>query len=365
MRRRTFVKSLVAGGIGTLAGRRVRPARAAQIGAKYPGVLDTLRGKIHRWTESLWDPARGGFRQNDRIGVNLMSTTDVAWMRYAVNDPDLCGDHREAWVRWLQRQQDPQTGIVRYNPRDGGLLHSDEHGLWHTVRALNILGAELLHFPETLRGAMSAKGLEAWFDAVDWEANPRGGAHHKVLGLVPLLANIEDPAWVDTFYRMLAKQQNPETGCFPRSMLNVSRTFAYTSIHRATGRMPPNAKKTVDSILNAQKANGFWEGTPQFHTMDATYILVRLPRALRHRQQDAAQALDRLAASLHDYYRENEERIHQETHRVLAIVHTFGLLQEAFPERFPSERPYRFDWDRPAMYAWSLVRRAARGPTAS
>jgi hypothetical protein len=44
----------------------------------------------------------------------------------------------------------------------------------------------------------------------------------------------------------------------------------------------------------------------------------------------------------------------------LAIVHTFGLLQEAFPDRFPSERPYRFDWDKPAMYRCDAIRRATK-----
>ena len=52
---------------------------------------------------------------------------------------------------------------------------------------------------------------------------------------MPLLANLNDPVWTDTFYRKIAEQQNPETGGFPRSKLNISRTFAYTALHRATG----------------------------------------------------------------------------------------------------------------------------------
>jgi hypothetical protein len=226
-------------------------------GPTYPGLLDALRDKIHRWTESLWDPARGGFRQNAKIGVNLMSTTDVAWIRYAVNDQDLDGGHREAWVRWLQQAQDPETGIIRYDPRDGGLVHSNGHALWHTIRALNILGAQLLHFPHYLRSAMSVKGLQSWFDAVDWDS--RQSNHHEVLGLVPLLANLDDTAWSETFYHNIAAQQNPENGGFPRSQMNISRTYAYTVIHHATGRMPPRAEKIVDRMLAVQQPNGFYQ----------------------------------------------------------------------------------------------------------
>ena len=324
------------------------------------GFLDALRDKIHRWTESLWDPARGGFRQNAAIGVNLMSTTDVAWMRYAANDPDIGGGHRDAWVRSLQQSQDSRTGIVRYDPRDGGLLHSDGHALWQTVRALNILGGQLLHFPHYLRSAANVRGLKAWFDAVDWDGGRSN--HHEVLGLVPLLANLNDPEWTEVFYRKIAEQQSPENGGFPRSKLNISRTFAYTALHCATGRLPPRPQKIVDAMLALQQPDGFWQAKPGFSTMDAAYILVRLPPVLAYRQEQARRALERLALALNRYYRENETEIDQSTHGVLAIVHTFGLLQEAFPDRFPSERPYRFDWDKPSMYRCDVIRRERRKP---
>lgn len=123
MKRPFFVQAVAASGTFVLMASQGQPARALpENGSAYPGLLDGLREKIHRWTESLWDPVKGGFRQNAKIGVNLMSTTDVAWMRYAVNGPVLEGGHREPWVRWLQRVQDPETGIVRYDPRDGGQI---------------------------------------------------------------------------------------------------------------------------------------------------------------------------------------------------------------------------------------------------
>jgi len=158
--------------------------------------------------------------------------------------------------------------MIRYDPRDGGLVHSNGHAMWHTVRALNILGAQLLHFPHYLRSAMSNKGLEAWFDAVDWDG--RRSNHHEVLGLVPLLANLDDPAWTDTFYRKIAEQQHPKNGGFPRVKINISRTYAYTVLHRATGRMPPRGEKIVDSMLALQQPNGCWQGEPGFSTTVAS-----------------------------------------------------------------------------------------------
>jgi len=42
---------------------------------------------------------------------------------------------------------------------------------------------------------------------------------------------------------------------------------------------------------------------------------------------------------------------------MLAVTHTFGLLQEAFPNEYKSERPYRFDWDKLDLYACKVITR--------
>jgi hypothetical protein len=39
----------------------------------------------------------------------------------------------------------------------------------------------------------------------------------------------------------------------------------------------------------------------------------------------------------------------------MPVVYMFSLLQEAFPDRFPSERPYRYDWDKPSMYRCKVI----------
>ncbi len=79
-----------------------------------------IPGGAVRWSEGLWDPRAGGYRQNEAVGVNLMSTTDIAWIRYAVNEEQLDAGHREPWIRYLQRAQAPTTGVVAYNASPGG-----------------------------------------------------------------------------------------------------------------------------------------------------------------------------------------------------------------------------------------------------
>jgi hypothetical protein len=356
MQRRQFFEAVGTAGLGAMMVGRTR-AESPPRRSSAAGLLDHIRDKVRTWTASLWDAGAGGFRQNREVGANLLSSTDVAWLRYAVNDPDPRGSHPDEWIRYLQQGQDPKTGAVSYGPGPGGQGHSNGHAMWQTVRALNILGGQLLYFPHYLRRAITVEGLKAWFDSVDWDG-PRSN-HHEVLGLVPLLANLNDRRWTDTFFEKIAQQQNPENGAFPRSNVNISRTFAYTALHRATGRMPPRAEKIVDLMLALQDARGFWQKVPAFSTMDAAYILVRLPPILNHRRTDARRSLERLARALLEFYPQSEQRITENPHWMLAIVHTFGLLAEAFPEGFPSQRPYRFDWDRPSMYQCDVIAREA------
>ena len=318
--------------------------------------LDDLRDEVHAWTESLWDPGAGGFRKNADTGANLLNSTGVAWLRYATNDPDLARTHGQEWIRYLQRGQNPDTGEVSYEGKGQG--HGNGHAFWHTVRALNIVGGRLLHFPHHLRPLMTVEGLNAWFDATDWDGPD--SHHHEVLGLVPLLASLDDPAWACAFYGKIAEQQDETTATWPRTETSISRTFAYTAIHRATDRMPRDPEKIIDAMLSLQEATGFWKCEPRFATMDAAYVLVRLPRVTGHRVDESRQALDRLAEALLDFYGRERKRIQQDPHWMLAVVHTFGLLQEQFPDRFPSQRPYRFDWDKPSMYRCDVIAQAKR-----
>ena len=288
-----------------------------------------------------------------------MSTTDAVWMRYAVNDPDPAAGHRDAVVAYLQQCQDPVTGKVCHDPGPAGQGHSCGHALWQTVRALNLLGADLAHFPHHLRGAVTPDGLERWFDAVDWDGPASN--HHEVLALSPLLASLDDPQWTEVYFRKIGAQQDPATGAWPRSRVNISRTFAYTALHRAAGRMPRNPERMLDTILSLQRPDGFWEAEPRFLTMDCIYLLVRPARVLGHRRAEADRALARVSAALAEFHRLHGARVRENPHSMSAIVHAFALLQEAFPEDHPSRAPFRFHWDRAESYYSEVVAREGRG----
>jgi hypothetical protein len=345
--------------------------------------LDSFCEQIQQWSLALFDPGSGGFRRNADIGPNVLSTTDIVWIRYAVNDADLGAPDREGIVRFIQGKQDPITGKIPHDPGPAGQRHSDGHAFWQAVRALRILGAEPLHFPAHLKPMLTKSGMDAWFADFNWDGaaderrtgipwattgrssrtsldggtNQRPGNHHEVLGLIPGVVSVGDEELTDNLFRNIAKQQNPETGTWPRAKTNVSRTFAYTALHMSAGRLPNMPEGILDEVLRLQNDNGLWDAPlPGFHTMDSAYLLVRLPQRVGYREADALAALRRLSAAMRRVYAAEQATILGNTHQLLAVAHTFGLLQEVFPEEYPSERPYRFDWDKLDLYDCEIIR---------
>ncbi|MCP4641730.1 MAG: hypothetical protein GY851_14910 [bacterium] len=320
-----------------------------------PAFLDTFRENLRAWSIGLHDPATGGFRHSDAIGVNVMSSTDMVWIRYALRDPDPGAPDRDRLVAYLQGEQDPETGMVYHDRGPAGQGHCDGHAFWHTARALGILGAQLRHFPHHLKPLVTPAGLEAWFDSIEWDAE-HGPKHHEVLGLIPLLVNLHDAEWTDVFYRKIGEQQDPATGAWPRVETNISRTYAYTVLHIAGGRMPAYPDRIVDTILDLQEPNGLWDtAVPQFHTMDSAYLLARLPSAIGHRQEHARDALWRLGDAARNAFLENQPYYTGNPHKMLSLTHTFGLLQEVFPGEFPSDTPYRFEWEDTSVYRCGVI----------
>ncbi len=328
-----------------------------------PRLLDGFREALRPWCRSLFDAESGGFRQSEAIGPNVLASTDVVWLRYAAGEDDLGAPFPDRLIRYLQGVQDPATGRVAHDPGPGGQLHGDGHALWQTARALRLLGGELLHPPRHLLALASPEALSRWFASFDW--GPGGsGNHHEVLGLAPLLASRPASDLVAAVLDQLGRQQDPRRGTWPRGApAGISRTFAYTALHAAAGRVPDRASGIVDAVLALQRDNGLWDvERPHFHTMDAAYLLVRLPPQLGHRQADAVDALWRLAGATRRLVAEQAAAYAINPHAVLALTHTLGLLQEAFPDAFPSKPRFRFDWDDLSQYACAALAATVDAP---
>ena len=228
-----------------------------------------------------------------------------------------------------------------------------------TVRALNIYGQKLEAFPEYLKDYWTPEQLDNWFRQSDWQA-PESN-HHNVLGLIPVMVSKNDPAWTETFYRNLASQQDSLTATWcdnPEHRTNVSRTFAYCAMHMAAGRIPPRAEELVGTILKIQRDIGIWETRcdyPEYHTMDATYVISRVGDAIGYPKSPRKEALNRVADTMNAYFASRPIGRFRGLHLLLANLHTLGLLQEALPERYITNQSWKFDWDKADMFYCPVI----------
>lgn len=310
--------------------------------------LDSMRNDLTAWAESLWLDDVGAFRNGDAPGPSLRGSLFMTYILYSMDAVDVTLVDKARWATWIQAQQNDQDGsfIFAGEPNRRGIA------LWNAVRGLNILGSQILKFPEYQCDAMTENGLGVWFEA--WKAS--GNSHHEVLALVPTLASHPNEDWVEVFFDELAQQQDLERGTWPQGTTNISRTFAYSLIHMGMSRVPPQAEKIVDAMLGLQDEDGFWHGKPGFSTMDAVYLLSHLAKKIGWRERDAEMALHRVLDALIPYYEKHVESAKLDTHQFSAIVQTFALLSEALPERFSTSYTWRFGWSNREIWQCDVIK---------
>lgn len=325
--------------------------------------LNEMRKQALEHVESLWEPCYvgGGFKGKHDSYVSIMGTTDAAWIFYMLQAEEQINKYGGRAASWLNAQAGERGMFIHDTPCLGGkgYRHSHGHAFWMTVRALSIYGQKLENFPEYLKDYWTPEQLNQWFAQSNWQS-PESN-HHNVLGLIPTMVSQNNPEWVETFYRNLADQQDPLTATWCDNTdhkTNVSRTFAYCAMHMAAGRIPPRAEELVSTILKIQRDIGIWETKcdfPEYHTMDATYIVSRVGDAIGYPEAPRKEALLRTAHAMNAYFASRPICRFEGLHLLQANLHTLGLLQEALPELYSTEMPWRFDWDKADMFYCPVI----------
>ena len=318
--------------------------------------LDPIRDSLIAWAESLWLEDAGSFRNGDGTNPHLPSSLFISYILYSADALGSINCDRKRWAGWIQSQQNQVDGSFAFPPPIGSGIPRKGIALWNAKRTLGILGGDLLHFPSYQRNAMTVDGLREWFRG--WAT--LGDSHHEVLALAPTVASHPDDAWRDAFFEELASQQHPSLGYWPKGdePPNISRTFAYSLVHLGMGRLPSQPERIIDVMLDLQDDNGLWHGGKGFSTMDAVFLLSRLPEAADWRTEDADVALNTTADSLISYFDDLPSQDRSDTHRFAGPVQTLALLSQALPDRFETSREWGFAWERSEFWKSETIRDA-------
>ena len=314
--------------------------------------LDTIRNDLINWADSLWLDGIGAFRNGNSPQPSLKSSLFMTYILYSMDALGVVACDRNRWRSWIQSQQDERDGSFVFPAVTWSRHPQRGHALWNAVRALNMLGGQILRFPVYQRSAMTTTGLKAWFKS--WERSKQ--SHHEVLALVPSLVSHPEENWVDEFFNQLAEQQDKTLGVWPKEKVSISRTFAYSLIHMGVGRLPPQPEKIVDAMLNLQKENEFWEERLGFATMDAVYLLSDLAEKIGWRVSAAKNALHRVMDALIPYYQRHVNSYKGDSHQLLAMVQTWALLSRALPERFITSHVWQFGWNESRFWQSKVIK---------
>ena len=320
-------------------GSRTQPAGAtfplSREQVMSPGFLDAFREAVADWSLKLYDAKTGGFRPKQGAEPDLLTTADMVWTRYVCGAEDVGAPDREKIIAYLDVEVAKLTG----------------HKLWMAVRAMRILGGQPSRMPGRYAGITDVAAFEAH---VREHIVKRHAHHHETLGLLPLVVSSGDPKFVDAVLKAIADAQDAQ-GWWPAGgRMNWSRTFAYAATHLAAGRLPPRAEEIV-GLMERELTKGeriVVSPAGGYHDMDALFVLVRLPAATKDARAKAILAAIRAGLpEFREAFPAAQGKLVREPHHgMLAAAHILGLLQEAAPEALPSERPYRFDWDKLDLY---------------
>lgn len=293
----------------------------------------------------------GCYRSAPGRRPDLYAALDVALLRGIMGEDlqrTLSPADRAAWAAHINsfaRHDHERGGDGVYDDRLG---HAPLHANGMVIGALGLLGARQA-YPVTLYAPFAAADdVAGWLDGLDWVRQWSGS--HAFWGGMHCYSFSRHctPAWRDAVFAWLDREVDPVSGWWRRGVTPADRHQSLGGaahllpIYEHHGRAFPAPERILDSTLALQLPSGRWldgSPTPPLHylELDALYVF----RAMRaqapgHRAGDIDAALDRYIDLVAATWNGQRDRLLSgHPHTLLAVVGTFGLLQQLRPEQFP------------------------------
>ncbi len=314
--------------------------------------LADVRDQVNKLAERLQDrdgPC-GCYRRGVGQRPDLYSSLDFAWIRAIMGEDlqqTLNESERQAWIDHIN------SYAVTYHekPSDGSycdaLGHSPLHANGMVIGALGVLGGRKCTPCRLYDPFAEAVKVTTWLEtAIDWSVP--WSESHKFWGGMHCYSFASDctSAWLDTVFAWLDANLDPATGWWRRNV-EANTPHAYLGgaahilpLYEHHDRTYPVPQHLGDSVLALQQPAGSWlpgADTPfTYLDLDALYALklvkIWVPEYRAGEIDAAVGKLGDLAEKVYAKRRSSLMAMHP--HHVLALVGTFGLLQQHLPNRF-------------------------------
>lgn len=320
------------------------------------GLIDKIRRVVatHRLEEGvycrwLWQNAQG-----DRaLGVNEYGCADAANILYSIGDFPQAPESRAQWVRALQGQQNPQTGLYTE------ATHHTIHTTAHCLAALELFDAQPLHPLAALLPYLDEEKLHAFLAGLNWEGNPWPQSHQGAgLYAAMVITRGSNPQWEDAYFRWLRAHADPVTGIGLQGRRGDASLahqlfgwFHYLFNHEYARQPIPYPERLIDSCIamyQAQRLDDVFGREVGFREIDWVFCMNRASRQTAHR-------FDEVKALLWDFARPfiayldalaPDDDALNDLHMLFGAVCALAELQLALPGRIKTSVPLKNVLDR-------------------
>jgi hypothetical protein len=314
-------------------------------------------GEYHRVLEAGTDPTI-------KTGVTAYGCADAACILYTLGDLPTGPSERKAWIRAVQRFQNPDTGLFE----DGS--HHAIHTTAFALAALDLFDARAEHPLTALHPLKRRDKLEEFLESLRWLEEPWLDSHQGAGVYSALVLNREVPReWEDWYFAWLWDNEDPGSGLWRRGTvprpeeasspvplfhyLGGSFHYLFTLVFaRRRQRYPERA---VDTCLEIWKRNHqplYGEpfcGGVSYAEIDWVFYLHRSVRQSGYRFDESREAIEAAAERYLSALERLDFRRHaafNDLHKLFGMVCALSEFQLALPGQVISERPLRQVLDR-------------------
>lgn len=291
------------------------------------------------------------------LGRNPYGCADAANLLYTIGSFPRGEVERKAWIDAIGSFQDPSDGLFRE------ATHHEIHTTAHCIAALELFDVQPAHRLSGLAALARPDAVEPFLESLDWEENPWLESHRGagLYAALHLAGEIGDE-WEDRYFAWLARECDPETGCWRRGAVapppgggkaifpHLAGTFHYLFDHEHARRPHPHPEALIDTCLTVLEERLFplahYVG---FADIDWIYCLHRARRQTPHRFAEATRALEAFAERYVGFLLGLDPATDaglDDLHSLFGAVCALAELQAACPARLRTERPLRLVLDR-------------------
>lgn len=304
-------------------------------------------GQYCRW---LWQNEKG----RRELGVNEYGCADAANILYTIGDFVREPEKRAAWVRTIQGQQDPGTGMFTE------ATHHTIHTTAHCLAALELFDALPLYLVKGLQKYMEKDAMAQMLWALDWDHEPWSQSHQGA-GLYAALSNagMMTVEFRKNYFAWLREHADPITGLGLAGRRGDAPLchqlygwFHYFFNHEHAHMPIPNPEKIIDSCIDMYENGGLTEKFCRevgFMEIDWIFAMNRASRQTPHRFHEVKALLKDCAEKFLPYLDSLEEEKDDglnDLHMLFGVMCAVAELQIALPGLIETDVPLKNVLDR-------------------